>query len=266
MSESNDDFIRNYELETWTRCSNSYEETFAMLTNQTIPALMEKAKIGSGSRVLDIGCGPGNSTKILSEIGADIIGIDFSQEMVDIASANYPNLTFKYADAESIPEDDDTFDVVIANYVVHHLPDPVKVFSEIARVLKPNGRFAFVVWGPAEEQSSFGAFFDAFMAHHELSELPHGPLYGVVDRESFVPLIEEGGLSNFELSKHETAWKCETLAPVIEGVWTWGNLAIFSQIKQDRIRRNMIQNCKPFSYGDGFIFPHSAVLGFAEKQ
>lgn len=265
MNKSKNEFIRNYELETWTRCSNNYQETFGLLTDQSIPLLIHAAKIDSSCRVLDIGCGPGNSTNALSKTGANVTGIDFSQKMIDAAINKYPEIDFKHADAENIPEKDNTFDAVISNYVVHHLADPVKVFSEVARVLKPNGRFAFVVWGQNEEQSSFGAFFGAFMAHHELSDLPNGPLYGVTDHETFSSLIKKGGLDNLELSKHKTAWQYQTLSPIIEGLWSWGNLNSLPQEKQNRIRADMIENCKPFANEHGFSFPHSAILGCAVK-
>ncbi len=266
MNKTNHEFIRNYELETWTRCSDNYEDTFAMLTNKMISPLMKVTEIKSGSRILDIGCGPGNSTNILSETGAKVTGIDFSQKMIDNATISYPKINFKQADAESIPEEDNTFDVVIANYVVHHLPDPEKVFSEIARVLKPNGKFAFAVWGPKVEQSSIGAFVKAVSSHHELSDLPHGPLYGVTDYEVFNSLIEKAGLSDFKISTHKTEWKCKTLVPVMDGLWTWGNLGAFPQEKQNKIKSSMRENCRPFANESGFNFPHSAILGWALKK
>jgi SAM-dependent methyltransferase len=154
MKDSNYDFIRNYELETWTRCSSSYLDTWGVLTNKMLPELVKATNIKSGDRVLDIGCGPGNSSNLINEIGAEVTGIDFSQKMVDVAIANYPKITFQQADAENIPIPDNAFDVIIANYVVHHLPNPEKVFSEISRVLQPGGRFVFSVWGPSEEQST----------------------------------------------------------------------------------------------------------------
>lgn len=261
----NHDFIRNYELETWTRCSESYLNTWGVLTNEMLPELIKATHIRSGEKVLDIGCGPGNSSKILSDTGAEVTGIDFSQKMIDVALAKYPNISFHQADAENLPEANNSFDVIIANYVVHHFADPKKVFSEIARVLKPGGRFAFAVWGPGEEQSSIGAFFPAFSNHHELSELPHGPLFGVTDRETYEPLFSEANLKNFKLTHHKTVWNCSSLQPLIDGWWDWGNLHAFPQDKQDRIKSDFITNCASFSIENGYSFPHSAILGSASK-
>lgn len=266
MKDSNYDFITNYELETWTRCSSNYLDTWSVLTNQMLPELIKSTNIKSGDRVLDIGCGPGNSSNIISETGAEVTGIDFSQKMVDVAIVNFPKITFQQANAENIPTPDNSFDVVIANYLVHHLPDPEKVFSEIYRILKPNGRFAFAVWGPKEEQSSIGAFFQAFSNHHELAELPHGPLFGVTDFETYNSLVTKSNLKNFSLSKHKTVWNMVSLTPLIEGCWTWGNLFEFTKEKQDSIKVDFIKNCKSFANDNGYSFPHSAILGCATKK
>lgn len=265
MTEFNQEFIRSFELETWTRCSDNYLDTFAMLTNATIPAMIQATEIASGSVVLDIGCGPGNTSSAIASVGANVTGIDFSHKMVEVANAKYPGIKFKQADAENIPVEDDSMDAVVASYVVHHLANPVKVFSEIRRVLKPNGKFAFVVWGPTEEQTAIGAFFAAVAAHHDLEDLPHGPLFGVTDYETFQSLLEQGGLQDFQLSKHDTEWRCKTLAPVIDGMATWANLNAFPEDKRNRILMSMESNCQSYADSEGFRFPHSAMLGSASK-
>lgn len=265
MGNSKHEMIRNYELETWTRCSDSYFDTWGQLTNEMLPELIKKSSIKSEDKVLDIGCGPGNSSSHLSRVGADVTGIDFAQEMINVAMSKYPNITFQQADAENIPMPEKSFDVVIANYVVHHFADPEKVFSEISRVLKPGGRFAFAVWGPPEEQSSIGAFFPAFANHHELSELPHGPLFGITDKETYQPLISGANLTSFEITHHKTEWNCSSLEPLINGWWDWGNLSAFPQDKQDKIKADFMKNCKPFAHKNGYSFPHSAILGCATR-
>mgnify|MGYP000854433528 CR=1 FL=1 len=161
MEQSNYNAIRKYELDTWSRCSPSYNKTWATLTNETLPLLINKTNIDSNVSVLDIGCGAGNSTKKISDTGANVIGIDFSEKMILEASSAHSDIIFKQSDAENMPLDDNSIDIVIANFIVHHLPDPNKVFKEINRVLKPNGKFAFAVWGAKEEQSSLGAFFSS---------------------------------------------------------------------------------------------------------
>ncbi|MBQ0787083.1 MAG: class I SAM-dependent methyltransferase [Oceanihabitans sp.] len=265
MEQPNQNAVRAYELETWTRCSPSYNDTWATLTNETLPLLLRKTKVDANLKVLDIGCAAGNSTSKISASGAKVIGIDFSQKMIDQANASHPNLTFKQSDAENMPLEDNSMDVVIANFVVHHFAEPNTVFKEIHRVLKPNGKFAFAVWGANEEQSSLGAFFQAFAKHHELSALPHGPLFGVTDFDTYNDIATKASLKNFELEKLDTNWHMDSLDPLINGCWDWGNLHLFPESKQKDIKNDFITNCDAFKKGNGYSFPHSAILGYGEK-
>ncbi len=100
------------------------------------------------STVLEIGCGNG----MLWKTNADRIPscwnitlTDFSEGMLDDARKNIGesagNITYNVMDAGSIPHDDRTFDIILANHMLYHIPDMRKVFSEIARVLKNDGVF-----------------------------------------------------------------------------------------------------------------------------
>lgn len=100
----------------------------------------EKAKI------LELGCGLGNlwtnnSTRIPKNW--DITLSDFSKQMLKKAKQNVKNVNhdfyFQVIDAEKIPYDNETFDVVIANAMLYLVPDVEKIIKEIARVIKPGG-------------------------------------------------------------------------------------------------------------------------------
>jgi ubiquinone/menaquinone biosynthesis C-methylase UbiE len=164
--------VAKYERDTWTRCADSYVETFAGITGETVPLVVEAAEIEPGTRVLEIGSGPGHVADLLAKAGASVTGVDFSSDMVEVAQKHHPDIAFQQADAEQLPFEAGSFDAVVANFVVHHLARPEVVFAEVNRVLKSGGRFAFVVWGAPEEQSSIGAFFGAVEAHHDLEAWP----------------------------------------------------------------------------------------------
>src|SRR5699024_6047112 len=83
---------------------------------------------------------------------------DLSPGMVGMALRNAENLGLdvdgRVADAETIPYDDDTFDLVVGHAILHHIPDVEKSLREVLRVLKPGGRFVF-----AGEPSTVGNFY-----------------------------------------------------------------------------------------------------------
>ena len=259
------DVVANYERNTWSRCANDYVDTFAGITGETVPLLMDAAGIRPGSQVLDIGSGPGHVADMLVQAGASVTGVDFSSKMVEVAQSKYSEITFRQADAEKLPFESGSFDAVVANFVVHHLARPETVFREVNRVLKPGGRFAFAVWGAPEEQSSIGAFFGAVMAHHDLEELPHGPLFGVTERSVYEPLLTQAALQDCQLSIHEVTWKADSLDPILKGFWDWGNMDALPAETQMKIEETTRENAQPYEQDGRYTFPHSILFGSALK-
>ncbi|MBI3448317.1 MAG: class I SAM-dependent methyltransferase [Acidobacteria bacterium] len=100
-----------------------------------------------GLKLLDIGCGAGESAVYFSLMGADVTAIDISPGMIALAGRTAslhgvaPNLMVMPADDMTFP--DATFDVVYGANVLHHV-DKVRCLDHVARVLKPGGRGAFV--------------------------------------------------------------------------------------------------------------------------
>ncbi|HYU67158.1 MAG TPA: class I SAM-dependent methyltransferase, partial [Jatrophihabitantaceae bacterium] len=99
--------------------------------------------------VLELGCGTGFFLLNLKLAGVVEHGhvTDLSPGMVEVAQRNASRLGFevegRVADAERIPYDDGTFDLVVGHAVLHHIPDVERSLREVLRVLKPGGRFVF---------------------------------------------------------------------------------------------------------------------------
>ncbi|GAA2739142.1 class I SAM-dependent methyltransferase [Pedococcus aerophilus] len=96
---------------------------------------------------LELGAGTGFFSLNLKQAGIldEVHVTDLSPGMVEAARANAGKLGFavegRVADAERIPYDDNTFDIVVGHAVIHHIPDVEAAFAEMLRVLKPGGRF-----------------------------------------------------------------------------------------------------------------------------
>ncbi len=101
-----------------------------------------------GDNILDVGCGGGVDTMtagMLAGTGGKSVGIDMTHEMVgrarkNLAATKLSNVSFEEASAEDLPFENSSFDVVISNGVLNLVVDKIKAFSEIYRVLKPDGR------------------------------------------------------------------------------------------------------------------------------
>lgn len=89
---------------------------------------------------LEIGCGSGNYTSKLHQLGVSIIGIDPSIEMLQKARNNNSNIEYQLGKAEKIKLPDSSMDGVVAFLTIHHWTSLELGFQEIGRVLKPGGR------------------------------------------------------------------------------------------------------------------------------
>ena len=100
----------------------------------------------AGERILDLGCGPGQLTKKISESGAEVVGLDASPNMIGQARQNFPDLRFVLEDGASMTFENE-FDAVFSNAALHWMLDPAAVVKGVARALRPGGRFVAEMGG-----------------------------------------------------------------------------------------------------------------------
>jgi trans-aconitate methyltransferase len=102
--------------------------------------VVELAAVQAGERVLDVGCGTGQLTARLAELGADVLGIDVSPAMVEAARRAYPGLDFEVRNVLAL-EAKGEFDLVFSNATLHWVSPPEEAARRIGATLKPGGRF-----------------------------------------------------------------------------------------------------------------------------
>lgn len=106
--------------------------------------VIAKTGIYPGSRVLDVGCGPGLLSIVLAREGADVTGIDASGRMIAEARENAGrfglDIDLRVMDAQKMDFPDGTFDAVVSRSVLWCLEKPGQAYSEMVRVLRPGGR------------------------------------------------------------------------------------------------------------------------------
>ena len=114
-----------------------------------------------GTRLLDVCTGPGILAGAALERGAQVVGLDFSGKLIEIAKRNVPGAEFQQGDAQALPFEAESFDAVVCGYGVIHVPEPQKALSEMHRVLKPGGYLAVKCLGSTKARLTVSAFSSA---------------------------------------------------------------------------------------------------------
>lgn len=118
------------------------------------PVLWELAGDVGGVAVLDVGCGTGYLAGKLHRKGALVTGVDISSEMISIARSTVPEVEFRVDSASELATvQDESFDLVIANYVLMDTPDLEGTMRAFHRVLRPGGRAVLVFSHPCFPQA-----------------------------------------------------------------------------------------------------------------
>lgn len=119
--------------------------------------------VSGGQRALDVGCGPGALTSdLVRRLGAgQVAACDPSPSFAAACREHHPGVDVRDGPAEALPFDDASFDVSLAQLVLHFVTDPGAAGAEMARVVRPGGAVASCVWNFDEGMQMLGSFWDA---------------------------------------------------------------------------------------------------------
>ena len=174
------------------------------------PRLVDAAGIGEGMRVLDVAAGTGNASIVAAQRGAQVTASDLTPELFDAGRARAQSegveLDWVEADAENLPFDDESYDVVMSSIGAMFAPHHQDVADELVRVCKPGGTIALLSWTP---EGMIGALFRTMgpFAPPPPPGAQPPPLWGSEDhvRELFGDRVEWGTLErdNLEIDAFE---------------------------------------------------------------
>ena len=184
--------------------------------------------------------------------GAEVFGIDLSEEMMAQAKRKYPALRFAVINATQLKFDEE-FDAVFSNAVLHWIPEAEMVIAGIARALKPGGRFVAEFGGKGNIRTLVNAFHEAFSALGMREPEGVSPWFYPSIAE-YSTLLEKHGLEAREVSLYERPTKLEDGE---RGLENW--IRVFRQAYIEKIGeetskkwiREVERQCRPELFKDG---------------
>ncbi len=162
---------------------------------------LSRIQIEPGARVLDVACGAGQTAIPMSRAGAKVIGVDIATNLIEQARAHAQaenlDARFDEGDAEMLPYEDGSFDIVISLIGAMFAPRPERVAAELKRVCRPGGKIIMGNWTPS---GFVGQMFKTMGKHVPPPALMAPPVkWGDADviRQRFTD-----GISHLRLSRH----------------------------------------------------------------
>lgn len=207
--------------------------------------------VGSGTRLLDIGCGPGLAAELAAQRGAEVAGLDAAGASIVIAQERTPRGDFRVGDMEELPWPDASFDVVTSFNGFQFAADIANALREAKRVARATGRVAMVVWGPDEECDT-----PAIMAAvREL--LPPQPQSGRVS----VPLsasgrvaaiLKQADLTPLTSGEVDCPFEFVDLETAVRGLMSAGAaVAVVQRVGAEPVQRTIVESLAPYQTDEG---------------
>jgi SAM-dependent methyltransferase len=192
----------------WAEVREPLERQLAPLGRRALKALAPRP----GERILDIGCGGGETALDLAQAVAPdgtVTGIDLSAAVLAFArraAEGHERVRFVQADAEVYPFEPASFDAAFSRFGVMFFADPLAAFVNIRRSLRPNGRLAFVCWRTLEENEldmlplkAASPYLPPLPAHDPLTPGP----FAFADESRVRKILQDAGFGEIEISDHD---------------------------------------------------------------
>jgi SAM-dependent methyltransferase len=210
----------------WLRHQDRHEAMMAAVT----PHLLKAAGLSDGERVIDIGCGCGQTSRRAAravasgDVVGEVVGVDVSAAMIAeagsrAAAEGLANVRFEVGDAEVFAFAEAAFDVVLSRFGIMFFEHPRAAFANLARALRPGGRLAFVCWQEVAANEHLTVPLGALAAFTGLPDLggpdEPGP-FSLADPARIRSLLEGAGFGEVRIEPlHERLRLGDDVADVL---------------------------------------------------
>ncbi|NOX96382.1 MAG: class I SAM-dependent methyltransferase [Alphaproteobacteria bacterium] len=265
--------------EKWLRFQETIDASLLPFGREVMAA----AGISPGERVLDVGCGCGDTSFDLARLvgsGGRVLGVDISEPILAHARARAmsvpeKNVTFERGDAQLHGFDAAAFDLVFSRFGVMFFDDPVAAFQNLRAALRPGGRAAFICWRPAKENEWVSKSLEVVSRHVALLDPPGpeepGPMsFG--DPERVTRILTASGFSTIEVNSFDTPFTIgENLDEAVAFLTQMGPAsgAIAQSSASDMLKATITSDLRealvPYDTGSGITMDSATWVVIANK-
>ncbi len=246
----------------WVRLQESLDQQLSPFGH----LVMDRLAIGNGERILDVGCGCGEtSLELARRVGATgkVLGVDISTIMLEHAAErgkSVPNVQFMVADAQTHPFAPASFEAIFSRFGVMFFKDPRAAFTNLARALVPGGRVGFHCWKALPENPWMTVPFFAALQHVPPPTPPPpdapGP-FAFADADRVRAILTDAGLAeiDFESRNEMMGVGAGTLDDAVDFALQMGPASIAIREATPatiaKVRASVREALVPYQTGDG---------------
>ena len=255
---------------SWGAAARDWAEAQEATMQPVFEAVLDRAEIGEGKAVLDVGCGTGLLCLLAFQRGAAAAGLDASTGQLEVARERLPQADFRLGEMEQLPFEDEQFDLITSCNALQYSTDTVGTLREMARVAKP-GAIVGIMTGSRTGPSGMSAFYSNLGELREKTSGPdsRAPRVLFSDPDALIRFMQEAGLEVFEEQEVDCDWDYPDLATALKGGLSFApGVRILQHAGKDAVHRLVEQSLEPYKIeGGGYHIPNRAryVLGRVNK-
>ena len=254
MASSTDSVELQGSAARWGPLWGARPDDWAYSEEQQVPtydAALERVDVQPGQRVLDIGCGVGVFLRLVADRGAQPFGLDASESLIAAARERLPHADLRVGDMESLPYEDDSFDLVTGFNSFFFANDMVAALREAGRVTRPGAPVVIQVWGAHEcnDLEAMKAIVRPFMPPRPADAPPEpdysepGVLEDIATRAGLVPESAFDSTWAYEFPDEDTVRRA-LVAPA-------GIAVLVGSDREDEVKDAIVGGLGTYRAGDG---------------
>jgi SAM-dependent methyltransferase len=222
-----------------------------------IEAALDAGRVGSGTELIDIGCGSGLALERAAARGARVAGIDLAPTLLAVARRRVPDAELHEGGLDALPFGDASADVVLAINALQFAFAPAVALTEVARVLRPRGRLLIAQFSAPErcESTALHLAMEALVPAE--SHEDHAP-YALSAPGALEAALREAGLAVAEDREIAGDWRYADLDQALRGLLcSGGGTRAIRLAGEPRVRAAVTEGLEPFRQDDGAFVMHN---------
>ena len=214
-------------------------------------SVLDNLEIGAGTTLLDVGCGPGLFLRLAAQCGAAVTGIDAAEPFVEIARERVPDADVTAGEMESLPYEDDAFDVITGFNAFQFAADPARALREAARVGRAGAPVVIATWGRPEQCEAAGYVKAVGGLLPPPPAGAPGP-FALSEEGALEEFASRGGLTPGERREVLCVWTFPDEDVLLRGLKSTGFAVKAAQSAgEDKVTETVLEAVEPYRTSDG---------------